>query len=175
MSTHFKKSTTQESPDIMTSIRQTAREGRAPFGEQVLRVVCEHDDLQPVYATSGAAAFDLKTAEDITLDWLENPWQAVRTGLRMEIPDGYELQIRPRSGLACKGLIVMNSPGTIDSDYRGELKVLVINLGLHSITIERGMRIAQMVICPVAQAEIAVVTELDETERGSGGFGSTGV
>ena len=94
----------------------------------------------------------------------------------MEITPGFHAQIRPRSGLAMKnGITVLNSPGTIDSDYRGELKVLLVNLGSDAVTIERGMRIAQLVIAPVVQASVSEVATLDETDRGAGGFGSTGV
>ena len=101
---------------------------------------------------------------------------AIPTGLCVAIPEGWEGQIRPRSGLALRvGLGMPNAPGTIDSDYRGELKVLLINLGLAPISITRGMRIAQMLITPAPQADIVVVTDLDETERGTAGFGSTGI
>lgn len=127
----------------------------------------------PAYKTAGAAGMDLVSAETVTLEPLAR--HAVATGLIVAVPNGYEAQIRPRSGLALRhGLSVPNSPGTIDSDYRGELKVLLINLGQTAFTIERGMRIAQMIIAPVAQAEIVEVTELDDTERGTKGFGSTG-
>ena len=101
---------------------------------------------------------------------------AIPIGIRIAIPEGWEGQIRPRSGLAFRhGLSVPNAPGTIDSDYRGELKVLLINLGPDPIVIERGMRVAQMLITPAPQAEIKLVSDLDDTERGTGGFGSTGV
>ena len=101
---------------------------------------------------------------------------AIPTGLQIAIPDGFEGQVRPRSGLAFRhGLTVTNAPGTIDSDYRGELKVLLVNLGTDSVTIERGMRIGQLVIAPVVQASVSEVATLDETERGAGRFGSTGV
>ena len=100
----------------------------------------------------------------------------VPTGLSLAIPLGYEVQVRPRSGLAWRhGVTVLNAPGTIDADYRGEVKVLLINLGPETFEIHRGMRIAQMIIAPVAQAKIQVVASLDDTERGSSGFGSTGV
>jgi dUTP pyrophosphatase len=100
----------------------------------------------------------------------------VPTGLIFEIPQGYEIQIRPRSGLAFKnGVTCLNTPGTIDSDYRGEIKVLLINLGLEEFEISRGMRIAQMVVAPVTQAKLLETNELGETDRGAGGFGSTGV
>ncbi len=149
------------------------------WGDPVLQVkVLPHGEglTLPAYQTPGSAGMDLRAAVGEPVVLQPRARMAIPTGLAIAVPLGFEAQIRPRSGLALRqGLGMPNSPGTIDSDYRGELKVLVINLGLHSITIERGMRIAQMVICPVAQAEIAVVTELDETERGSGGFGSTGV
>ena len=100
----------------------------------------------------------------------------IPTGLFFEIPEGYEVQIRPRSGLAAKnGVTVLNTPGTIDSDYRGEINVILINLGDKPFTVNNGDRIAQMLVAPVIQAEFSVVTSLDETERGAGGFGSTGV
>jgi len=130
----------------------------------------------PAYQTPGSAGMDLRAAltEPYVLRSLERG--LVPTGLAIAVPPGFEAQVRPRSGLALrKGLSMHNSPGTIDSDYRGELKVIVVNLSHEDIVIERGMRIAQMVICPVAQAEIVVVDTLDETDRGSGGFGSTGV
>ena len=124
----------------------------------------------------GSAGLDLPAAieEDIILDSLERT--VVPTGLNIAIPFGYEGQVRPRSGLAYRhGISVTNSPGTIDSDYRGELKVLLINLGKEPVTITRGMRIAQLVIAPVQQVDLVEVQSLDATERGEGGFGSTGV
>lgn len=127
----------------------------------------------PAYATPGSAGMDLRAAEACTLQPMER--SAVPTGLKVAIPDGWEGQIRPRSGLAFRqGLSIPNAPGTIDSDYRGELKVLLINLGDAPIVIERGMRIAQMLITPAPQAEIQIVQDLDETQRGESGFGSTG-
>ncbi|MEM7665159.1 MAG: dUTP diphosphatase [Pseudomonadota bacterium] len=127
----------------------------------------------PAYATSGAAGMDVVAAEDVTL----NPGarHPVATGLSMAIPHGYEIQVRPRSGLALKhGITVPNTPGTIDSDYRGELKVILINHGDEPFAIVRGDRIAQLVLAPVVQAAWTEVTELDSTDRGEGGFGSTG-
>jgi len=116
---------------------------------------------------------DLRAAEACTLQPRQR--HAVPTGLRVAIPDGWEGQIRPRSGLAFRhGLSIPNAPGTIDSDYRGELKVLLINLGDAPIDIERGMRIAQMLITPAPQVEVLVVADLEDTERGAAGFGSTG-
>ena len=128
----------------------------------------------PSYATLGSAGMDLRAAEACTLAPMER--RAVPTGVRVAIPTDWEGQIRPRSGLALRhGLSIPNAPGTIDSDYRGELKVLLINLGPAPISIERGMRIAQMVVTPAPQATIEVTDDLDETVRGESGFGSTGI
>ncbi len=127
----------------------------------------------PAYATSGAAGMDVVSAEDVTIAPAAR--HAVATGLSMAIPDGYEIQVRPRSGLALKhGITVPNTPGTIDSDYRGELKVILVNLGAEPFVIQRGDRVAQLVLAPVVQAAWDEVAELDTTERGEGGFGSTG-
>lgn len=117
---------------------------------------------------------DLRANEAIELAPMQR--HAVGTGIRMAIPEGYEGQVRPRSGLALRqGLSIPNAPGTIDADYRGEVKVILINLGQEPIRIERGDRIAQLVICPVIKAELIVSDALPETARGDGGFGSTGV
>jgi dUTP pyrophosphatase len=127
----------------------------------------------PAYATLGAAGMDVLAAEDVTL--APGARHAVATGFSVAIPAGYEIQVRPRSGLALKhGISVPNTPGTIDSDYRGELKVIMINLGGEAFHIARGDRIAQLVLAPVTQAEWQEVAELDDTARGAGGFGSTG-
>ncbi len=127
----------------------------------------------PAYATSGAAGMDVVSAEDVLI--APGARHAVATGLALAIPQGYEIQVRPRSGLALKhGITVPNTPGTIDSDYRGELKVILINLGEEPFAIQRGDRVAQLVLAPVVQAAWDEVAELDETERGEGGFGSTG-
>lgn len=137
---------------------------RLPHGEGL--------DL-PHYATAGAAGMDIVSAEDVTL--APGARHAVATGLAVAIPQGYEIQVRPRSGLALKhGITVPNTPGTIDSDYRGELKVIMINHGAEPFPIARGDRVAQLVLAPVTQAAWAEVDELDDTERGAGGFGSTG-
>ncbi|KPF77514.1 deoxyuridine 5'-triphosphate nucleotidohydrolase [alpha proteobacterium AAP81b] len=129
----------------------------------------------PVYATEGAAGMDVVAAVDAPLVLAPGARAAVPTGLAMAIPLGFEVQVRPRSGLAAKhGLTVANAPGTIDSDYRGEVKVLLVNLGDAPVTIERGMRIAQLVPAEVTRATLAVVADLDATARGAGGFGSTG-
>jgi dUTP pyrophosphatase len=130
----------------------------------------------PEYATAGAAGADLCAAieEDVALE--PGARKAVPTGLVLEIPEGYEGQVRPRSGLALKaGLTVVNAPGTIDSDYRGELRVLLVNLGPTTSKISRGERIAQLVIAPVTRARFSAAAELSASERGGGGFGSTGV
>lgn len=127
----------------------------------------------PAYATDHAAGVDLRSVEDVSLAPMER--RIVWTGLRVAIPQGYEGQVRPRSGLALKhGLAMVNAPGTIDSDYRGEIGVLLVNLGGEAIQLSAGDRIAQMVICPVARARFATVESLDGTARGEGGFGSTG-
>lgn len=127
----------------------------------------------PAYATAGAAGMDVVSAEDVTI--APGARHAVATGLALAIPEGYEIQVRPRSGLALKhGISVPNTPGTIDSDYRGELKVILINLGTEPFAIQRGDRVAQLVLAPVVQAAWGEVAELDATTRGEGGFGSTG-
>ena len=127
----------------------------------------------PSYATNHAAGMDVVAAED--LDLLPGQRHAVATGLRLAIPHGFEVQVRPRSGLALKhGISAPNSPGTIDSDYRGELRIILINHGDQPFPIRRGERIAQLVPAAVTQAAWDEVDDLDETDRGDGGFGSTG-
>ena len=127
----------------------------------------------PAYATPGAAGMDVVAAEDV--DLAPGARHAVATGFRVAIPDGYEIQVRPRSGLAFKhGITVPNTPGTIDSDYRGEIKVLLINHGTESFPVRRGERIAQLMLAVCTLAEFDEVDELCETDRGAGGFGSTG-
>lgn len=129
----------------------------------------------PEYATNGAAGMDIRAhlSEAVTLQPLER--RLIPTGLFLEIPVGYEVQIRPRSGLAYKhGITVLNSPGTIDSDYRGEVGVLLINLSNEAFVIENGERVAQMVVAAHEQASWKEVSELSDTDRGAGGFGSTG-
>jgi len=137
---------------------------RLPHGEGL--------DL-PAYATDGAAGMDVVSAEDVTI--APGARHAVATGLAMAIPAGFEVQVRPRSGLALKhGITVPNTPGTIDSDYRGELKILLINHSAEDFAIRRGDRVAQLVLAPVTRAAWVAVDSLDETARGAGGFGSTG-
>jgi dUTP pyrophosphatase len=127
----------------------------------------------PAYATQGAAGMDVVAAEDLTL--APGARHAVATGFAIAIPDGFEVQVRPRSGLALKhGITCLNTPGTIDSDYRGEVRVILANLGAAPFAVARGDRIAQLVPAPVQRAAFEEVASLDSTERGSGGFGSTG-
>ena len=131
--------------------------------------------LIPKYETSGSSGMDI--AAHIEKNIIIHPGEKaiITTGFAISIPRGYEVQIRPRSGLAAKkNITVLNTPGTIDADYRGEIKVLLINHGKEKFVIENGERIAQMVVCPIVQANLEEVKELSETERGSGGFGSTG-
>ena len=129
----------------------------------------------PKYETAGSSGMDLAAniAGNINID--PGKTAIIPTGLALSVPKGFEVQIRPRSGLAAKKKIsVLNTPGTIDSDYRGEIKVILINMGQETFKVEKGLRIAQMVVCPVVQAQIKEVEDLSETERGKGGFGSTG-
>ncbi|NTJ64859.1 dUTP diphosphatase [Agrobacterium rhizogenes] len=154
---------------IHTDITPTLNLIRRPHGEGL--------EL-PAYETKGAAGMDLRAAIDDGATLTIAPWTRVLvpTGFIFEVPEGFEAQIRPRSGLAFKhGITCLNSPGTIDSDYRGEVKVLLANLSEEPFEITRGMRIAQMVIAPVMQVRIAEIAEISETTRGAGGFGSTGV
>jgi dUTP pyrophosphatase len=131
------------------------------------------DAVIPKYQTSEAAGFDLHSVDEKTIKAGER--DVVKTGLAVALPKGYELQVRPRSGLALKnGITVLNTPGTVDSDYRGELMVILLNTSKEDFVIKKGDRIAQAVIKEILQADFAVVDELDSTERGSGGFGSTG-
>ena len=130
----------------------------------------------PSYATAGAAGMDVEAAVEADLVLSPGARTAVPSGLAMAIPAGFEMQVRPRSGLALKhGVTVANAPGTIDSDYRGEVKIMLVNHGEADFTITRGMRIAQLVVAPVSLARLAVADRLETTDRGDGGFGSTGV
>ena len=128
----------------------------------------------PVYAHPGDAGMDVRSIEEVTLS--PGARALIHTGLVLMLPPNAEAQVRPRSGLALKhGVTVLNTPGTIDAGYRGEVGVILINLGVEPFTVEKGMKIAQIVVSPVAQAEVVEVTSVDETDRGAGGFGSTGV
>ncbi len=141
-----------------------------------IRIINKSSHDLPHYETIASAGMDLRAniAESITLKPLERA--IIKTGLFMELPVGYEAQVRPRSGLAAKkGITVLNAPGTIDADYRGEVGVILVNLSNQDFTIENGERVAQMVIAKHERAEWLEVTELSETSRGEGGFGSTGV
>ncbi len=143
----------------------------------VLRLPHGADLPLPATQTSGAAGLDLMAAidadEQITLKNCERA--LVPTGIALQLPQGYEAQVRPRSGLAMKhGVTVLNAPGTVDADYRGEIKVLLVNHGHEPFTVTRGLRIAQLVIAPVLRVELQVVSVLETSDRGGGGFGSTG-
>lgn len=130
----------------------------------------------PAYATSQSAGMDLLAAVDADMVIAPGARTLVPTGIAIALPEGYEAQIRPRSGLALKnGISLVNTPGTIDADYRGEIKVLIINHGQESFTVTRGMRIAQMVVAAFSQVSWSAVESLEDTARGAGGFGSTGV
>ena len=134
------------------------------------------DVALPKYQTDGSSGLDLAAYTDKQIKILPGKSEIISTGLAVAIPKNFEIQIRPRSGLAAKSQIsVLNTPGTIDADYRGELKVILINLSDRVFVVEKGLRIAQMVLCPVVKATLKEVTELENTERGSGGFGSTGI
>lgn len=151
-------------PAVPTAVRVT-----------VSRLANNPDLPLPSYETDLAAGMDLPAAVDAALVIAPGGRALVPTGLAIALPAGYEAQIRPRSGLAARnGVTVLNTPGTVDADYRGEVKVILVNLGDAAFTVERGMRIAQMVIAPVTRAVMIEAAELPDTERGSGGFGSTG-
>ncbi len=140
-----------------------------------VKIINKSDNQMPAYATESSAGMDIRANlnEPITLRSLERT--LIPTGLYMELPQGYEAQLRPRSGLALKqGITLLNSPGTIDADYRGEIGVIVVNLSKESVTIEHGERICQMVIAKYEHAEIEETNELSDTIRGAGGFGHTG-
>jgi dUTP pyrophosphatase len=146
--------------------------------EKVNVPIKRHPDLDalPEYATSGAAGLDVRARLSEAVELLPGARTLVPTGIYLAIPAGYEAQVRPRSGLALKqGVTVLNSPGTIDSDYRGEVGVILINLGKEPVRIAPGDRVAQLVFAPYVRAEWLEVKDLDDSERGSGGFGSTGL
>tara|TARA_A100001011_G_scaffold379965_1_gene446660 strand:- start:2318 stop:2758 length:441 start_codon:yes stop_codon:yes gene_type:complete len=129
----------------------------------------------PKYETNGSSGMDLAANINSSININPGKIEIIPTGLALSIPKGFEVQIRPRSGLAAKNKItVLNTPGTIDADYRGEIKVILINLGQETFKVEKGLRIAQMVVCPIVQVELKEVNNLSHTERGKGGFGSTG-
>ena len=139
-----------------------------------VKVRCQDGATLPAYATEGASGLDLRSTAEVTL--LPMARALVPTGLFLEMPEGVEAQVRPRSGLALKnGVTVLNTPGTIDSDYRGELKIILVNLGSEAFTVSPGDRIAQLVFATVTRAELVTAEELGTTTRGAGGFGSTGL
>lgn len=144
-----------------------------PVLEVELPIVLEDGITVPTYATTDSVGMDVRCKSNVVLAPGER--KLVPTGLRIAVPKGFEAQIRPRSGLALRhGISMVNTPGTIDPDYRGEVQVLLINLGTDVVQLQQGERIAQMIICPVARANVRIVNELESTERGVGGFGSTG-
>ena len=146
-----------------------------PVNQIDIKCLPENGAVVPSYETLGSAGADIRAflEESVTIKPFERAM--IPTGLKFEIPLGYEMQIRPRSGLAAKsGITVLNTPGTIDSDYRGEVKIILINLGKDDFIVNNGDRIAQAVIAPVTQGKFTVVNELSSTSRGEGGFGSTG-
>lgn len=141
-----------------------------------VEIVLDHPLAEvPSYATEGSSGFDLKACIDAPITLKKHTWQLISTGYRVSVPYGFEIQIRPRSGLALKkGITVKNTPGTVDSDFRGVMGVILYNESDEDFVIEPGERIAQAVVCPVFHAEFNIVKELSETSRGEGGFGSTG-
>ena len=150
--------------------------GRTELRIAVARVAGAEDLPLPAYATPGAAGLDLVAAVDGELVIEAGGRALVPTGLRIAVPDGFEAQVRPRSGLALRhGILLPNAPGTIDADYRGEIQVIVWNTGGDPFVVKRGDRIAQLVLAPVARASLELVADLDETARGAGGFGHTGL
>ncbi|HRY72749.1 MAG TPA: dUTP diphosphatase [Spirochaetia bacterium] len=144
--------------------------------EPVVRILVEEGAAVPEYKSQGAAGADLRAFIPAPLELAPGARTAVPTGLRLELPEGFEAQVRPRSGLALeKGVTCLNSPGTIDADYRGEVKVILANLGREPVVVSPGDRIAQLVVAPVSRARFVPAEGLGGTERGSGGFGSTGL
>jgi dUTP pyrophosphatase len=140
----------------------------------VLKVKKLKEDVKlPVYSTDGSAGLDLFSAEEVEIP--AGQWKLVGTGISIELPDGFEAQVRPRSGLALKGITVLNTPGTIDPDYRGEVKVILFNVSDQNFKVEKGMKIAQLVISKFERVKVEVVDSLSDTKRGEGGFGSTGI
>jgi dUTP pyrophosphatase len=139
-----------------------------------VRILLNEGATLPEYQTDGSAGLDLSTSESFEIKPLER--KLVGTGVRIALPPGYEAQVRPRSGLAIRhGISMVNTPGTIDADYRGEIKIIMINFGENVVSFNQGDRVAQLVICPVTRVHLVEVVTLDDTERGSGGFGSTGI
>lgn len=162
---------------VAAEVETTVDGSPAPdVGNRRLTVpVVAENGCVPEYASEGAAGADLRACVSETIVLRPGERRSIPTGTRIALPEGYEAQVRPRSGLAVRsGITVLNAPGTVDSDYRGEIHVPLINLGREDFSIEPGMRIAQMVIAPVVRAVFSITEDLDETQRGWGGFGSTG-
>jgi len=147
------------------------------MAEVIIKMVKTHDRvILPQYESEGAAGMDLRAFLEAEIEIPPLGRAKIPTGLKMEIPQGYEAQVRPRSGLAVKsGITVLNSPGTIDSDYRGDVEIILVNLGRENTIIKDGQRIAQLVIAPVCRAQVTETDNLEVTHRGNGGFGSTGI
>nr|WP_220185924.1 dUTP diphosphatase [Paenactinomyces guangxiensis] len=142
---------------------------------QIIQLPGNEDIPLPVKMSSGSSGFDLHAAVSESVHIQPGKWKMIPTGIAISMPHGLEAQVRPRSGLAFKhGISVLNSPGTIDADYRGEIGIILLNLGEETFTVERGHRIAQLVFMQVPNVQLQVVEQLDETSRGSGGFGHTG-
>jgi len=140
-----------------------------------VKTLCDEENLLPTYATKGASGADVRANIKESIVIAPGKYARIPTGLKMEVPFGFEIQVRPRSGLAAKsGITVLNTPGTIDSDYRGPIEVILINLGDCPFIVEPLMRIAQIVLCPIYQANFTISNELALSERASGGFGSSG-
>ncbi|MFO0555235.1 MAG: dUTP diphosphatase [Polyangiaceae bacterium] len=159
----------------MSSATKAAGSTKAAARVRVRRSPETADLPLPAYKTKGAAGMDLAAAVTTPISIAPGERKLVGTGLFIALPPGYEGQVRPRSGLAFEhGVTVLNAPGTIDEDYRGELKIVLVNHGARPFVVERGMRIAQLVIARFEQVELELVNELDDTERGAGGYGSTG-
>ena len=145
---------------------------------QIMRLPHGADLPLPAYQSAGAAGLDLHAAVPADAPVIIEPgrWASIPTGIAIALPQGTEGQVRPRSGLAARnGITVLNAPGTVDSDYRGEIRVILVNFGVEPFAVERGSRIAQFVVMPVMHAQLFEVKTLDKTERGAGGFGSTGI
>ena len=145
---------------------------------QIMRLPHGADLPLPAYQSAGAAGLDLHAAAPADAPVIIEPgrWASIPTGIAIALPQGTEGQVRPRSGLAARnGITVLNAPGTVDSDYRGEIRVILVNFGVEPFAVERGSRIAQLVVMPVMHAQLFEVKTLDKTERGAGGFGSTGI
>jgi len=157
----------------VTEMTEAQETGTPVVAEINIKFKLSEGAVLPQYSTPDSSGMDVRSTEDCVVD--AGSWQAVSTGLFPEIPSGYEIQVRSRSGLAFKnGIFVLNSPGTVDADYRGEIKVILANMSKIPFSISKGDRIAQLVVAPVVKAEVFETGQISVTERGTGGFGSTG-